>query len=548
MNPSAPAAVSVLALNAERFMILNEVSVAFDAPGVHLVAGQNGNGKTALQWAIACTIDPSLAPDEPIQRGEKESKIRVDFGEAGVVEFSVETSWWINTGSKNAGALEVKQVIKWPNGATQTTKVADWVRARLGIAKGEGRFDPFELARLGRNAEGRRKQAAILKRVVGLDTSDLETRIATLAAQRLPFNQEVDRLRALAQSVVIPPAPTEAEVGEKKTVAAALAEVEARRSLKKSNDQVYKAADEARAAEDAARAKVARLRDELAAAEDELKTAAAAAESRMLAAAQLPPDPDIAAAEKALADLDAFNAGVDERRRKLDERRAAEAKREERFGEAEAAAKRAAALTEQIRAAEAEVRARIAAVNFPIPGLGFAGDEVTFNDGEHGPVPLSQASAAQQIRVWLALRLAQHPSLRYIAVDSWSLLDDAMATAAAEWATEHGVRILAEYVPHRVKVDGVYREEEVDGLIIQAGTIVADRRPGGDGSRRPRRHRRTARRKSALARTAGTHHPRRRRSRDRAGTASFPGTCSSPRRSPRPASRRRGSRSRTRRD
>lgn len=472
-QPAAPLpALTVQALHAERFMILNDVEIRFDEAGVHLLSGQNGNGKSAVAWAIACSIDPTLAPDAPIQRGEKESVVTVDFG-----EFKVMTTWWFGSGPKNLGELEVKQEIQWPAGNVQTTRVADWVRGRLGLAKGDARFDPFELARLSATAEGRRKQAASLRKAVGLDLTDVSMRITASTSARLPHNQEVDRLRVLATSIVIPPAPTVAEVGEKKTVAAALGELEGIRARAKAIADATKTAEDARKATAAALVEVERLRRELIEAEANAEGNETRAYEAEQFTATLPPAGDEAAAARTLAELDAFNAAVDARQKQLDARRAAEARREEKFAEVEAATARAKVFTDQIRAAEEESRSRLASVRFPVPGLGFDGEEVTFDDGTHGAVPLAQASQAQQIRIWLALRLAQHPALRFIAVDSWSLLDDAMAEAARAWSVENGVTILAEYVPHKVKVDGELVEEQPDGLVIQFGTIIADRRP-----------------------------------------------------------------------
>jgi hypothetical protein len=140
-----------------------------------------------------------------------------------------------------------------------------------------------------------------------------------------------------------------------------------------------------------------------------------------------------------------------------------------KVAEARAESDRYDAKTKEIEKLRAERAARIAACKPPVPGLSIGDGELFFDDGRNGPVPLSQASAAQQVRLWLALRLSLHPRLRFIAVDSWSLLDDEMAAAATAWANESGVKILAEYVPHG--------DERPAGLVIEHGAIVADRRP-----------------------------------------------------------------------
>lgn len=475
-----PTAVTLHALHAENFLVLGDVSIRFDGAGVDLLTGKNGNGKTSISWAVACLIDPSLSPDEPIKRGQQTATDRGDFGPlGGSVEFTVETKWWRN---RNTQELEVKQTLTWPNGATQTSKVAEWVRKRLGLEKGDGRFDPFELARLGRDKPGRRKQADILRKIVGLDTADLDARRAALEAERKPINANAERLAALAGSVVVPEAPAPEAVGEEQTtkdlrerLKAAQAETMANAAKREEAKRARRAADVAAAesvgadgnVEDAIEAlRVAR--DLAAVAKARAESVAEAAVAAELIAAVLV-DPVTDEIDKAMDNLDKLNAEVRARRALVDKRDAAMREQERQRAAAEAEAVRAKAITGQIKLVEEEGLARIAAVSFPVPGLGVDGDEVTYNDGVHGSVPLAQASAAQQVRLWLAVRLAQHPTFRFIAVDSWSLLDDGMAEAAQKWAEENDVKILAEYVPHG--------DEKPAGLVVEAGAIVADRRP-----------------------------------------------------------------------
>ncbi len=543
--------IHVMATRAERFMVFNEADVDFTPDGVDIVTGLNGAGKTTLQWMVVCAIDPSLAPDEPIKRGEKTSKIATDFGDGLTVEFTVVTKWWHN---KNTGAIEAKQHLEWPSGVVTESKVAEWVRQRLGLAKGEGRFDPFELARLSRDKPGRAKQLDMVRRLMGLDVSDLDTKIATGEAERTPIGRRAKEMEGAAAQMKVPPMPP--EPGKEKALADLLKRHGEALKQARANDALRAslAADEdavatirgdiqelerqlveaeaapAKAREACAREEIETRKleslaveigeraDEIAGLEDALSKAreamraahsAHAAQQRVvdalpkidLPAIEAEPariraaivakqeiiegddkviakkraavaalvDPKVEAIAAEMEGAEAHNAAVRAAAAGVAAVEAAAKAKAAKVAEARAESDRYDAKTKEIEALRAERAARIAACKPPVPGLSIGDGELFFDDGKHGPVPLSQASAAQQVRLWLALRLSLHPRLRFIAVDSWSLLDDGMAAAARAWAVENHVKILAEYVPHG--------DERPAGLVIEQGAIVADRRP-----------------------------------------------------------------------
>ena len=118
----------------------------------------------------------------------------------------------------------------------------------------------------------------------------------------------------------------------------------------------------------------------------------------------------------------------------------------------------AAGLTAEIEAIDQEKADGLAAAKFPVDGLGFDENGVTF-----GGVPFKQASSAEQIRVSFAMAAATNPDLRVIRIADGSLLDsDTLKTIAA----------MAEELDYQVWIE-VVSDGDGDGIVIEDGEILA---------------------------------------------------------------------------
>jgi len=93
---------------------------------------------------------------------------------------------------------------------------------------------------------------------------------------------------------------------------------------------------------------------------------------------------------------------------------------------------------EQIAKTKAE---GLAAAKFPVDGLGFTEDGVTYQ-GQ----PFKQASSAEQIRVSMAMAIALNPALRIIRISDGSLLDSDSLALVEKTAREHNFQIWIEMV------------------------------------------------------------------------------------------------------
>lgn len=113
-------------------------------------------------------------------------------------------------------------------------------------------------------------------------------------------------------------------------------------------------------------------------------------------------------------------------------------------------------LTAEINALDEAKANALAAAKFPLPGLSFNDDGITYN-GQ----PLAQASTAEQLRVSCALAAATNPSIRVMRVTDGSLLDTASRQALADIATEHGFQIWMELVDESGDI----------GIVIEDGQV-----------------------------------------------------------------------------
>ena len=105
---------------------------------------------------------------------------------------------------------------------------------------------------------------------------------------------------------------------------------------------------------------------------------------------------------------------------------------------------------------EAESDALAKAV-FPVPGLSFTEDGVTYNS-----IPLDQASDSEKIRVSLAMAMALNPTIRVIRVNDGSLLDSDNLQLISEMAKDQDMQIWVEMVN-----DGGVGVIMEDGLVLK---------------------------------------------------------------------------------
>jgi len=406
----------LIRLEAENFKRLRAVEIRPSEQGVTVVAGRNAQGKSSVLDAIQSALaGKRSAPERPVRDGEDKAVIVCELDGGLVVRRSFT--------AKGGGSLTVTAA----DGADMRSpqQVLDAMFATMA-------FDPLAFTRMSS-----KEQAEEVRRVTGLDLSDLDDRHATAYAARRDANREVKRLQGAVDSV---PHHHDAESVD---MDALYAERSAARDSMDLRDRTQRRLDGLRAEHDEVREKIRVLTERAEALVQEARDA-------KQALADMPPAPDLADVEKRIATADAQARKVRE-----NEKRAALVSK---LNEAQAQAKRH---DDEIQSVAAERASRIASVDLPVPGLEFDGDGVTL----HG-MPYSQASSAEQLRASMALGLASNPDLRLVLIRDGSLLDADSLRLVAEMAADRDAQVLVERVgtedPAAIVIE--------DGSVAEGGT------------------------------------------------------------------------------
>jgi hypothetical protein len=234
-------------------------------------------------------------------------------------------------------------------------------------------------------------------------------------------------------------------------VSALIDELRAARAAESHSARLDDAAD--RAAERHQRADdiVQTLREQLAAAERNRDLAYTAMHDANQAAQSAAPAPDVAAIEQRMTDAEATNRAVRERglRNNL-ARQLADAQHEQAMYGA------------KIDALDNRKAQAVRDAAMPIDGLAFDDTGVTYRG-----VPFKQASAAEQLRVSLAMAMALNPKIRVIRITDGSLLDSANMQLIADMAAGRGFQVWVE------RVD----ESGAVGVVIEDGAVAQPVKP-----------------------------------------------------------------------
>ncbi|GAA3217908.1 AAA family ATPase [Oerskovia jenensis] len=403
----------IISLTAENVKRLRAVDITPDGH-VQVITGKNGAGKTSVLDAIWLALGGGPAAKgtvRPIRDGETKASVRLDLGDLVV------TRTWTESGT----TLKVESA----DGAkfSSPQKMLDDLVGRLS-------FDPLAFTQLPAKAQ----RDALLSLVeLPFDPADLDRRRARLFDERTEIGRAGVSLKGRLDGLPPVDAPDE-EVSS----ASVLAELRAAQDANREREQIIAAAESAQSAWEQEQLQFEEARARLEAARTHMQAA-------WIAVKDIPAEVDAVEIEQRLASVDEVNAAV-------------RAKRERRqvMDEHSRVRKEYEAKTDAIAALDQEKADGLAAATFPIEGLGFDMDGVTYQG-----VPFSQASAAEQIRVSLAMAMALNPKLRVIRILDGSLLDADNLALVAEMATAQDYQVWIERVTDGSGVGIVIEDGEV---------------------------------------------------------------------------------------
>lgn len=390
----------IVELRAENVKRLRAVTIRPDGSLV-LIGGNNAQGKSSLLDSIEMALSGARSiPPEPVRHGARKARIIADLGEI-VVE---------RTFTAKGTELVVKNKDGIPQAGPQ--KLLDGLTSKVS-------FDPLAFSRMEPA-----KQDELLKKMLGLDFSDLEAARAKAYEKRADLNKEVKRLEAVVDST-----EWHADAPKELVDVAALTEkMQVHRNAVGARQALAAGIDGKRMRLIEKDERIARLKRELSELEQERATLEATIEAEW---AKLPAEPaPIDDVQEQLRTAEARNAKF---------RSNAEKTRLEK--DLKARADEAEELTGAIESIDGEKAKRLAEAKFPIDGLGFDDVGPTFNG-----VPFQQASQAEQLRVSVAIGVALNPKIRVMLVREGSRLDPNGLALLAKLAEETGSQVWVERV------------------------------------------------------------------------------------------------------
>lgn len=428
-------------------------------PNVVTLTGKNQNGKSSVIGAIWSVITGKLC-DRPIRDGASKSENELDFGAFKAT---------LNITPKGGASIKVEAKDGTPINGPRTF---------LKQHSNEILLDPIGFIRKSESAEGRREQAELLRRLVGLDFTKLDQERQRAFNERTIAGRAADASKskltlypvhdhAPAQEVSATDLLNELQAIQKNGDE----ELRLAREHNKANEKIKTTWKEA---EDLAvehrgsveymtnqirqiEEQLEQLRSDLAKTQADLEKAETYLKQQEAAVAELVyKDEEAILAQTTAAkipigvqieSLDTINKKVRANRHHLEIK-----------AEMDAAQAKANEYTARIQAIDAEKEELLSKAKFPIQGLSFNDDGILL-DGL--PFKEDQLSKAQLLRATVAIGLAFNPSIRVSLIQDASLFDRETIKEMENIAREHKAQFWLE----QIESDNEAAIEIVDGEV-----------------------------------------------------------------------------------
>lgn len=432
--------MKILSLEASNILRLTAAAVTVDDDqSVVTVSGQNGHGKSSLLNAIAMAIGgKKLCPPEPLRRGKDKGHIVVDLG-----DYIVTRKFWRDFSDAQHPTISSSLTVASHDGAIYKSP-----QALLDKLVSDLTFDPLAFLELSQ-----KDQREHVRRLVGLDFTALDQQRQTAVAHA----SEAQTVLKLAERDVdagdfYPDASAEgidvaqvlAALADAERLAAVAAEAE--KALEGKRREVVNLDMEIRDTKSRIEVLRATLQEVEQLRADAVVEGRARREEGDTARAAVP---DTSALRQQLADATAINAQVQANVRHTSVLQSRDEARAEL-----AEAKRATV------AIDVEKQRMLEAATFPVEGLAFSDEGLTFQN-----LPFEQASYAQQLRVAVAMGLATTPALKVLLIKHGNALDAKSLRLLTDLAEQAGAQVWLERVAETADGVSIFIE---DGMVIEA--------------------------------------------------------------------------------
>jgi len=398
----------IINLKAQNFLRLKAVDITPGSDRIIEISGKNGAGKSSVLkaiWSVFANREISKGIPSPIRSGEESGSVSVNLGDMTITRSWTGTDTYLRIENK-AGA-----VYKSP-------------QALLDKLKTSLSFDPLAFIRMDK-----KEQRATLLQVLGVDLDSLEKEREGYFNARTEANREVKNLTAqLAPLQGLP-------VDLPKEEISATDLINRIRTAEENNRKIAQA-DRLIAAKE----------QEIKDLESRLITEKQNLESAYLAREEMQ-EIDVSVMEQQLRNVEEINKQVQKRRTF-----------EDIVSRLHGASQKSDTLTEKIEEIDQVKKEALKSAAFPIPDISISPDGISYRD-----IPLSQCSAAEQIRVSVAMGAALNPGLRVLLIQDGSLLDSTSRGIIEEIAEEQDLQVWIEVV----------NENRGSGVIIEDGEIIS---------------------------------------------------------------------------
>ena len=417
--------MKIVELHAENVKRLRVVDIT-PTSNVVIVGGKNGAGKSTVLDCIRMAFSGAKGVDAvPVRTGQTAAKIIVDTG-----ELKIERRFSTATGTQ--------LIVTGADGKRIASPQTVLDKLYSSVA-----FDPLEFAR-AKPAE----QAATLRRIVGLDFSALDAERARIYQEREACGRLVAQAKARLAAM---PEPAVDVPAEEVSVAELMAQKEAADGINLDHAQVRRRYDQARTrTEEQARA-VEDLKKRLSVAEDlyaGLKATENSAQDDVVALAD---DIDTASIVEKIKGAATVNRAIQEK--------AARARESVQY---EALRTQYTSATKAIEAIDTEKESKLTSAKWPIEGLGFSPNGVTYKG-----LPFEQASESERVRVSVSIGCEQNPELKVMLIKEGCQLDDDSMAEVCRMAEEQDAMVWIERVG----------KKDPGAVILEDGEVAA---PGAD--------------------------------------------------------------------
>lgn len=386
--------MKIVSLEVENIKCLKAISITPEGNTI-VIGGDNGNGKSSVLDSIEYALAGSKhIPEQPIRNGQEKARIVLNLDDIQV----------IRTFTKNGTHLVVKA-----KDGTNFPSPQDMLNKLLGDLS----FDPSEFFRMDD-----KKRVETLKKLVGLDFTDLNNEYKKVFDQRTDVNRRGKELKAQFDAIdEYDDVPDEevsvADLSKQLTDAMSNNQAleQAKRSVSNNEKRINDINEQIEALEEE-KAKIERYIENDKAKLKKLSTV------------------DISSLQEQISSSEEINKKVrdKQKRAKLGE-------------ELETLRDNSLKFTKRLELFETKKQEALENAKFPVKGLAFDEETVTFKG-----IPFNQISQAERIRISVAIGLVLNPTLKILLIRDASLLDDKNMQMVAAMAAKADAQIWLERV------------------------------------------------------------------------------------------------------